>query len=240
MKNIFKIFKNDFKNYTKYRILHMIVIVSILFSLAMGILPQIEPLLFVYLSIFIIPVITHSITTFVEREENEHNALKSYCLRDVIAGKLIAALALQLISLILYLIVMYFVLNMHFNLVLFLSAYILGLLVHIVIGTSITIITKTDIKMSVFYCIYIVIFSLIPFIYLMNLVPESLTYLFIFSPAYLSSVLIENIVFGYLFSDLLLIIIACLFQIFVLVGLICFIIKPYYKNTRCNSEVIND
>ncbi len=230
MKNIIKIFKNDFKNYAEYRILHMIVIVSILFGLAMGFFSQIEPLLFIYLSLFIIPVITHSIITFVDKEVNNEEISKTYNTTEIIIGKLFAALVLQLISLVVYLFIIYFVLNMHLSLILFLLAYILGLLVHIVIGISITIISKNDVKMTVFYCLYIVIFSLIPFIYLMNLLPETLGYLFIFSPAYLSSVLLENIFFGYLFSELLLVILAVVLQLIVFAGLIFFVIKPYYKN----------
>jgi len=142
MKNIIKIFKNDFKNYAEYRILHMIVIVSILFGLAMGFFSQIEPLLFIYLSLFIIPVITHSIITFVDKEVNNEEISKTYNTTEIIIGKLFAALVLQLISLVVYLFIIYFVLNMHLSLILFLLAYILGLLVHIVIGISITIISK--------------------------------------------------------------------------------------------------
>ena len=70
MKFITKIIKNDFINFAKYRILYMTIIVSGLFALAMGFFPNIDPLLFVYVSIFILPVITHSIVLFIEREEN--------------------------------------------------------------------------------------------------------------------------------------------------------------------------
>jgi len=63
----------------------------------------------------------------------------------------------------------------------------------------------------------------------MNLIPDSISYLFIFSPGYLVSVLFSNITFGYLYSSLLLIILSASLLL-IYTGLLLFLlVKPYYK-----------
>jgi hypothetical protein len=231
MKNILKIITHDFKNYAKYRIIHMTLIVSVIFALAMGFFPDIEPLLYVYLTIFVIPVIMHSITLFIEKEEDNliPENFKTSKTGEIISGKVLSSLLLQLIPLFLYLIVMIFVLNVNFNLLLFSLAYLIGVLIHILIGFSITIISKNHLHMMLLYVGYIAIFSFLPFISLMGLIPTSIEFLFIFSPGYLVGILIENITFTYLFSPLYLIIISCTLIIIYIVALILFIISPFYK-----------
>jgi hypothetical protein len=49
--------KNDFQNYMQYSILKIVLVLSILFAAAMAFLPNIDPLLFVYVTVFILPVI---------------------------------------------------------------------------------------------------------------------------------------------------------------------------------------
>jgi hypothetical protein len=231
MKNFKEVFKNDWKNLYKYRIFHMIIIVSVIFALAMGFFPEINPLLFIYLSLFIIPVISHSITLFIEQEEDTLFPVSREKRRiyQVLPAKLLSAISLQLIPLLFYILIFIFVLHVNFSIILFILTYILSLSLHMVIAYSITIIAKSHISMSLSYIGYIIIFSLIPFIYLMNLMPEGLDYLFIFSPAYLAHVLFDNITFGYLFSDKLLIILAALLQVIILSILVLFVIVPYYR-----------
>ncbi|MDD3712316.1 MAG: hypothetical protein PHZ28_02360 [Candidatus Izemoplasmatales bacterium] len=231
MKNILKIITNDFKNFTRYRIIHMTLIVSLIFALAMGFFPDIEPLLYVYLTVFVIPVIMHSITLFIEKEEGKlmPEQFKNPKIGEIISGKILSPLLLQLIPLIMYLIVMIFVLNVNFNLLLFSLAYLVGALIHILIGFSITILSRTHLHMMLLYVGYIAIFSFIPFISLMGLIPTSIEFLFVFSPGYLVGIIIENITFTYLFSPLYLVIIACILIIIYIVALILFIISPFYK-----------
>lgn len=231
MKNILKIIIHDFKNFAKYRIVHMTLIVSVVFALAMGFFPEVEPLLYVYLTLFVIPVIMHSITLFIEKEEGnlipEHvNTPKT---GEIIFGKVLSSFLLQLIPLILYLIVMIFVLNVNFNLFLFSFAYLVGVSIHILIGFSITILSKSHLNMMLLYVGYIAIFSFLPFISLMGLIPTSIEFLFIFSPGYLVGIIIENITFTYLFSPLYLVILSCTLIIVYIVMLILFIISPFYK-----------
>lgn len=231
MKKVMEICKNDLKNYINYRMFHMILIVSVVFALAMGFFDQMNYLLFIYISIFIFPVIMHSIMLFIEREENTYLP-KSLCnskLYEVIIAKYLSSLILNLIPFILYSVILFFVLNANFSFFLFLLVYILGLLVHIAIGYGIAILSKNHIKMLAMYVAYIVICSFVPFISLMNYIPDKLDYFFIFSPAYLSAILLENVSFGYLFSDVLLIIISVVLQVAVVVALLWFAIIPFYK-----------
>ena len=231
MKKIIEICKNDLKNYMNYRMLHMILIVAVVFALAMGFFDQMNYLLFIYISIFIFPVIIHSIMLFIEREENNYLP-KSLCdakLSEVILAKYLSSLLLNLIPFILYTVILFVVINVNFSFILFLLVYILGLLVHIAIGYGIAIISKNHIKMLAMYVAYIVICSFVPFISLMNYIPDNLDYIFIFSPAYLSAILLENISFGYLFSDVFLIIISIVLQLAVITALMIWAIIPYYK-----------
>jgi len=233
MMNFIKIIKNDFINFTKYRIIHMTIIVSLVFALAMGFFPAIEPLLFVYISIFVLPVITHSITLFIENEESTilPYSIQKYKLCEIIPAKITSSLLMQLIPLVFYLFVMIFVLNVNTIslLLLFILTYIVGLILHIIIGFSITILSKSHKSMVLMYVGYIVLFSFIPFLNLMYLIPDSISYLFIFSPGYLLSVLFSNITFGYLFSDLFLVILASVLIIIYSALLLFLLIKPYYK-----------
>ena len=231
MKNFKAVFRNDWCNLFKYRIFHMIIIVSIIFALAMGFFPEINPLLFVYLSLFIIPVIIHSITLFIEQEEDTLFPISEEKRRiyQVLPAKLLSAITLQLIPLFLYILIFIFVLHVNFSIILFVLNYVLSISLHMIIAFSITILAKSHISMSLSYIVYIIIFSLIPFIYLMNLLPEGLDYVFIFSPAYLAHVLFDNITFGYLFSDKLLIILAIFLQVIIACILILLVIVPYYR-----------
>lgn len=232
MKSFILNIKNDFNNFIKYRIFHMIIIVSLVFALAMGIFPRIDPALFIYISIFIIPIITHAITLFIEKEEDTLLSEESceICYFKVILTKTLSALLLQIIPLVFYLIVFIFVLNVNFNLWLFTLVYLIATIIHILIGFAITLIAKSYISMVLIYAAFIVFISFIPFLFLMNFIPESLLYLFIFSPGFLFSILFDNIIFGYLYSDVLLLILAIILPL-VYGGLIFFfILKPYYKN----------
>jgi hypothetical protein len=126
---------------------------------------------------------------------------------------------LSLIPLLIYLIVLFFVLNVRINYLLFTLTYLLGSFTHILIGFFIAHRTKTIFQLSLTYTIYIILFSLIPFLYLYNFMPEILNYFLIFSPAYLNSILLLNIQIGYIFSDSILIAISIILQLLATVSL---------------------
>lgn len=243
MKRILDILKNDFKNFITYRIIYMVLIISAAFALAMGFFAEINPLLYIFISVFIFPVIIFSITLFIEREDNS-TLPKSFCqasLIELIIGKILSAFLLMLIPYFLYLIVMLFVLNLSFSFLLYTLVYFLSAIVHIVVGFSITVMVKNYIRLSIYYVIYILVFSFIPFLYIMNVIPNSLTYLFVFSPAYLYGVVFDNVFFGYLYSDVLFIVIAGVLPIVIADLLVYFVLRPYFKgflNSKC--EVRND
>ena len=163
MLNIKKIVKHDFSNFLKYRFFYMVIIFSSVFALALGFFPNIQYLTFVFISLFIIPIITHSIIFFVEREEKVYipettSKIKVY---ELAIGKLLAALILQLIPLVFYLFIMIFVVQFNFNLWLFALVYIFSVIVHIIIGFSLAILASTHIKMVSIYVAYILIFSFV-------------------------------------------------------------------------------
>jgi len=207
MKNVTRIFKNDFVNYFKYRIIHMIFILSIVLGIAMGIFTNIDPLVFVYITIFIFPVITFAVSFYIEREDDTilPNESCEFCPFQLVIGKIMSAISIQLLPLLIYTIIMKLVLNMNFSLILFILVFILSSIIHVLIGLSLAIIAKSNLVMSLSYIVYILVFSVLPFLSLAQAIPSNMEYFLIISPAFLSGVLFENIVFGYLFSDLLLV-----------------------------------
>jgi len=226
-----KIIRNDLINFYKYRILHMLIIVSIIFAVATGIFPTIDKLLFIYMSLFILPVITHSILLFIEKEdetliikeENDLNLFKLVC------GKMASSLILQLIPMVLYLIVIGFVLQADISYILFILVYLLSVFIHILIGQALTILSNNHVKMMLMYIGYIVIFSILPFLALMNVITVNLTYFFMFSPAFLSHILLTNITLGTTYFTSLQVVLSVILLILMSVAIILFIIRPFYK-----------
>jgi ABC-type transport system involved in cytochrome c biogenesis permease component len=237
MKNIVKIFKNDFSNFISYRILHMVVILSVLFGLIMGVFVTVEPLVFVYITIFIFPVITFSISFFIEREENTIIPILTCECKpiEIISAKVLSATTLQLVPFIIYSFIMKIMLNMNFNLILFFLIFIVGIILHILIGLALAIISKSNFAMSMSYIVYIIVFSIVPFLSLSNAVPESMKYFLIISPAFLSGVLFENLILGYLYSEQLLVILAAILQVVYIFVLIFLVIRPFFKKFLVNT-----
>ncbi|MDY0023915.1 MAG: hypothetical protein RBR66_03190 [Candidatus Izemoplasmatales bacterium] len=226
-----KIIKNDLINFYKYRILYMVIIVSIIFAVATGIFPTIDKLLFIYMSLFILPVITHSILLFIEKEDEtliikEENNLT---LLKLVCSKMASSLILQLIPLVLYLIVIGFVLQADISYILFILVYLLSIFIHILIGQSITILANNHVKMMLMYIGYIIIFSLLPFLALMNVITVNLSYFFMYSPALLTHILLTNITLGTTYFSNLQVILSVILLVLMSIALIIFIIKPFYK-----------
>lgn len=231
MKNFLSILRNDFRNFRKYNILQIVLMLSVLFAAIMAFFTQINPLLLIYVTVFILPVITFAISMYIEAEE--HSVLPlAVCdcnSVEIIASKIVSSLVLLLIPYVLYTLVMVFVLHMTYNILLFLLIYILSAVMHIVIGLVLAIISKSSSVMSISYVGYIVIFSLMPIFYSQGLIPQAFQYVLIVSPAYLSGVLFEQVIYGYIFSPDWLIIMAVLLQIIYILLLLIFIARPYFK-----------
>jgi len=125
---------------------------------------------------------------------------------------------------------MTFILNIDFNVFLFLLVYLLAVIMHVTIGTVLAIISKSNSIMSASYIAYIVIFSLIPIFYTQGLIPVAFQYVMVISPAYLSGILFQEIYFGYAYSPEWLIVLAIVLQFIYIFGLTYFIIRPYFKS----------
>ncbi len=231
MQKFIDIIKNDFRNYLQYHIIHTIVILSLLFSLTMAFLPTVDPLLMVYITVFVLPVIVLAISVFIENEEKTlfPLAICDCSSLEIILAKLISALLLLLLPLVLFVVIMYTVLNMNFNIFFFIMIYLLSSIMHIVIGTVLAIISKSSSIMSISYVAYIVIFSVMPIFYAEGLIPEVFQYVLIISPAYLSGVLFQEVIYGYAFSPDWLIILAVVLQIGYIASLTLFVVRPYFK-----------
>jgi len=107
--------------------------------------------------------------------------------------------------------------------------YIMGVIVHIIIGLSLSIIAKTSAILSLSYIGYIVIFSLLPILYSNGIIPSSFQYYLIISPAFLSGVLIDYIVSDALNPQLWLIITSVVLQVVYTCLFVRFVISPFFK-----------
>ncbi len=232
MNKFLRIIKNDFKHYIAYGILQAVIILGLLLSLSMFFLPRLDPLLVIYITVFILPVIIFSIPMYIETEEktifkeigNEFNPLV------VILAKIVSALITLLIPLVMYVLVMKLFLHMNYSIVLFSMVYILSAFMHIVIGVVLAIIAKTHKGLVLSYVVYIVVFSVIPIFYTEGLIPQVSQYALVISPAYLSGILFDQIIIGYSRTSLLLTILAVVLQFVYIFVLSHFVIKTYFRS----------
>ncbi len=232
MENIKKIFLNDFRNFLQFQILQFMLVLSLLLAGVMAFLPQIDAMTIVYVSVFIIPVIIFAISLYIENTERKLlPCLKGGCTPfEIIMAKLLSALVLNLIPMVLFILVMFFIRNMHFSVILFILVYLLSAVIHILVGLSLAIIAKSGFVMSVSYIGYIVLFSLVPIFYANNLIPSFFQYVMIVSPAYLCGVLFQNITYGYIFSATWLLVLSVLLPFLYMFLLSRFIVKPYFQS----------
>ncbi len=232
MTNFLSILKNDFKNYIKYNILHIVIAISVIFAGTMAFVTNINAMIFIYITVFILPIIIFSISIYIEKEEHTLLPLTiAKCTSlEIIISKVTSAMLLLMIPFILYSLVMVFVLNMSINVFLFFLIYILGSLMHIIIGSVLALISKSTQIMSISYIGYIVLFALIPFFYANNLIPTVFQYILVISPAYLSGILFQEIYYGYAFTSTFLIVLAVILQLIYIGLLTYFVIRPYFKS----------
>ncbi|HAQ56938.1 MAG TPA: hypothetical protein DCR44_06035 [Acholeplasmatales bacterium] len=237
IKTFFNLVWSDLKRLWSYRIVLFIMVLTFLFSLAIILFPVIDPTNFIYVSIFILPVVVFSISLFIDREEGTllpfvFSPLKSGFL---VFSKVLSALAVMTIPIVCFIIAMA-IAQYEISFLLLFLAYMLGALLHILIGISLSIISKTTSVLSLSYVAYIVVFSLTAILYSNGIIPLRFQYYLIISPAYLSGVLIDNIVAGCVFSEVWLLILAVGLQLAYGVLLSLFIIIPYFKQYVIATE----
>ncbi|MDD3122946.1 MAG: hypothetical protein PHC62_05430 [Candidatus Izemoplasmatales bacterium] len=232
MSNFKCFFVNDLKKLVEYRILHLIIILTLLFSATMAFFPSINPANIVYVSIFIVPVILFSISMYIEKEENTLLPLLYAPCKTItiVFSKIASALVMSSIPLFAYSLVFGLILRIDINYLYFALAYFLGVTLHIIIGLALSIISKSSKILSTNYIVYIIVFSLIPIFYNNGLVPLSFQYYLIISPAFLSGLLIDNILVGVAFSSAWWIFLTIILQIIYVIILTAFVILPYFKS----------
>lgn len=216
---------NDLKNYYKYRYLTIFLIVSVLFGFLMGLTHIFPPIIYVYISVFILPVISFSINLVIGFQQEHMNRIT---LDKYVISKLISAMILQLIPMIIYLIVYLFVLNVHFNILFFIVIYLVSSLVHIMIGLSLSIIAKTNFSLSLSYLVYLVVFSIIPIFYSLRMIDgQFVSYILIISPAYLAGVMFEALIDAFHVVDSWFVYVAFIIQLVYIAILYLYVIKPF-------------
>lgn len=232
MKKVCQVIKNDFMIYRKYGILQTIIVLSLLLALSMVFLPSLNPLIVIYITVFVLPVIVFSISTFVEKQHEVFFTEDSSNIKILVTvlAKMLSSILLLLFPLLLYLLVMKFYLHMNFNIFLFALVYILSAFMHILIGMVLAIISKNNKNLTISYIAYIIVFSVIPIFYSEGLIPPVFQYLLLVSPAYSSGVLFDQLILGYSRSSDLLTVFAVLIQIIYIFVLSHLVVKPYFKS----------
>jgi len=251
MKTFIHLVWSDLKRLWSYRIILFIFVLTVIFTLAIALFPALDPSNFIYVSIFILPVIIFSISLFIDREEGTllpfvFSPMKSAYL---VFSKVISALIVQLIPIIFILGAMAFTMSdemafmetaeinaLFFDFFLIFLAYLLGSILHILIGLSLSIISKTSSILSLSYVVYIIVFSLTAIMYSNGIIPLKFQDFLIVSPAFLSGVLIDNVIAGAAYSETWLIVLAVGLQVAYAVLLTLFVIIPYFKQYVVATE----
>ncbi|MBU1144691.1 MAG: ABC transporter permease [Firmicutes bacterium] len=229
---------SDLKRLLEYRIIHFVIILTALFGASMAFFPDINPSNFIYITIFILPVIIFSISMFIEREENTLiPILKSKCnTLTIVVAKILSSMIIQLIPIVTFILVLAFINKLPINYLYLFLVYILGVLVHILIGLSLSIISKSNQVLSLSYVAYILVFSMLPIFFSNGFIPLKFQYYLIISPAFLSGVLIDNIMAGMAYSSTWLIVLSVVLQFVYGFVLVYFVIRPYFKTFLLSSE----
>lgn len=230
MKNFFKYVLNDLKFLYEYRIVLLVSILTFVFAMAMAIFPDLDQSNFIYFNIFILPVIIFSISIFIGREEETLLPVISGTLKPiwVVFAKIIAATIVELIPIVAFTIVMRFT-GFETNYFLLFLTYLLGVVIHIIIALSLTIISKKSSTLTLNYLVYILVFSASAILYSNGLIPLNAQYVMLISPAFLSGVIIDNILASSSYSQTWLLIASVVLQFVYGFILVWFVIRPYFK-----------
>jgi hypothetical protein len=241
--NFFRLVWDDLKRLFAYRIILFVAVLTFLFAMAMMFLPIFDSTNFLYISIFILPVIIFSISMFIEREEKTFLPLiaSSSSTFKIVMTKIVSAVLVELLPFTGFVLVTLikgsqFQNGINVNFFTLFLVYVMGVIVHIIIGLSLSIIAKTSAILSISYIGYIVVFSLLPILYSNGIVPPSFQYYLIISPAFLSGVLIDYIVLDTLNPEVWLIVLSIVLQIVYATVLVRFVILPFFKQYVLATE----
>ena len=235
MKSFFGLVWDDLKRLFRYRIIYFVLALTFLFGMSMIFFPGFATN-FLYISLFILPVIIFSISLFIEREEGtvSHLISPSTPTLSVVATKILSATIVELIPFAGFVIGSLlrrdaFSNDIDVNYFLLFLAYVLGVVLHIVVGLALSIIAKSSRILSLSYLAYIVVFSISPILYSNGIIPEGFQYWLIISPAFLSGVLIDTILSQALTPEIWLLVLSVGLQIGYTVLLVSVVVVPYFK-----------
>ncbi|MDP2424763.1 MAG: hypothetical protein U1C51_05070 [Candidatus Izemoplasmatales bacterium] len=231
MKKLSRLIWIDLKRLFQVRIVHLIFVLSFLLGMAMAFFPQIDPSNLFYLAVFILPVIVFSISMFIEKEEILDNPPICCNKKDasiMVFSKILSSLLLMLLPILFFELVLVSALNRQISYGLLLLAYLVGATLHILVGLFIAMASKTGKILAISYIVYILVFSLTPVLYGNGIIPLSFQYVMLISPAYISGVLIDNILFGQWYSPVWLLIFSSVIQFVYIFVLIRFAIIPHF------------
>jgi hypothetical protein len=242
MCNVWRLICNDLKRLYQYKIVHIVIGVSFLFSAILAFFQRINPANLIYVTVFIMPVVIFSFSLHSDRIDQQmvpecDIRFKTW---TVVLAKMVSALILQIIPIAFFMIVLYGALDMEINYLWLFLAYVFGVVLHILIGLSLAIIGKTNRVLSLSYIIYILLFCMGPIFLSNGLIPTKYEYFLLFSPAFLSGVLLDNILAGSLYSPEWLIILSSSLQGLYIILLSLFVIHPYFKNYLDDFYEMND
>jgi len=230
LKIFFVYLKNDLQRLYEHRVVLFVSILTFVFSMAIAVFQDLDHTNFIYFNIFILPVIVFSVSMYIGREENSLLPIMMGSVKPIVIAlsKILAAVIIEMIPIIAFTIIMRFI-GIETSYLLLFLAYLLGVTLHIIIALSLTIISRTSSILSISYLAYILVFSATAILYSNGLIPLSFQPIMIVSPAFLSAVLIDNILAISVFSETWLIIAAVVLQMIYAFLLVWFVIRPFYK-----------
>jgi len=230
MKQFLRLLNNDLKRLYEYGIVLFVSILTFVFAMAMAVFPEMDKSNIIYFNIFVLPVIVFSISMFISREENTILPLVMGSVKPIVVvfAKIISAIIVELIPIIAFIIIFRFT-KFETDYFLLFLVYLLGVTLHIIIALALVIISRTSSALSISYLTYILVFSATAILYSNGLIPLSAQPFLLISPAFMSAVLVDNILAISVYSETWLILLSIILQFVFGFALVWFVIKPYFK-----------
>lgn len=228
----------DLKRMFDYQVLQITLVLSIVFALMMALLRDIDVVHFISLSVFIVPVIMFSIASFLRKEDHAGGLDRSTCEKPwrVLGVHTVSALIVETIPFLLYSIILLLVRDVPFSFPLYFLTYYAGATLHVLIAAYLAMTSKTMRQLAYGYIVYVLVFSMTPILYANGIIPFAFQYWMLISPAYVSGLLIDNVLTGFQFSSTWLIVLAACLQVVEIVLLFTVALIPLYRRHHCAAE----
>lgn len=231
MKRFWNEVVHDLKRMIDYQVLQITLVLSLVFAAMMALMPSIDAIHFFSLSLFIVPIIMFSIATFLRKEElTEEGVPCSVKLAAFHLGShAVSALIVETIPFVLYGLVMVLFRSSAFSFPLYVLAYFSGAFLHVLIAMYLALTSQTLRQLALGYIVYVLVFSMTPILYANGIIPYLFQYWMLISPAYVSGLLLDNVLTGIQFSSDWLIALSAVIQVsgilllfrFALIPLLC-------------------